>query len=47
MSSCEPWCTIVASSWPGIVVWIGEGDDLFAAAGHGYDTRVLDVVPTP
>ena len=25
----------------GIIVWMGAGDDLFAAAAHGYDPRVL------
>lgn len=26
---------------PGIIVWMGAGDDLFAAAAHGYGPRVL------
>jgi hypothetical protein len=26
---------------PGIVVWMGAGEDLFAVTGHGYDARVL------
>jgi hypothetical protein len=26
---------------PGIVVWMGAGEELFAVTGYGYDTRVL------
>ena len=26
---------------PGIVVWMGAGEELFAVTGHGYDARVL------
>jgi hypothetical protein len=26
---------------PGLIIWIGAGDQLFAAMAHGYDSRVL------
>ena len=25
----------------GIIIWMGAGDELFAAAGHGYDPRII------
>ena len=25
----------------GIIIWMGAGDELFAAAGHGYDQRII------
>jgi len=30
----------------GLVVWMGAGDELFAAASHGYDTRVISRLGT-
>jgi hypothetical protein len=29
---------------PGLIVWMGAGNELFAAAAHGYDAAVLDRV---
>jgi hypothetical protein len=46
VTSTEPLPALLARAAavidaPGIVVWMGAGEDLFAVTGHGYDARVL------